>query len=266
MTSVACQRDRLFSIIVLSASQCKKKKKKTTLSLLLKYFFFFLLFPWNSWQVVVLLISRWIFFNEKEKNKKRPWVERKEWRKEGRKEIGAPVISLLHRLLGDVLNGTSERHYFLLLKTEENRCCCLSGPPGSINLFIFPFVRYVKTLLVFLFFFPLPPPVVASWDQMQLTSLNQSDGRWVSVSSSALTSLAALASFSSSGVRGCWRLCCRFSTILSQHHADCAFQFLDCATFFTLPLCWRSPIRDKRHLPVSFEHLLPGCQAFPASL
>lgn len=104
---------------------------------------------------------------------------------------------------------------------------------------------------------------------MQSTSLNQSDGRWVSVSSSVLTSLAALASFSSSGVRGCWRLCCRFSTILSQHHADCAFQFLDCATFFRrlrIPLCWRSPISDKRHLPVSFEHLLPGCQAFPASL
>lgn len=51
--------------------------------------------------------------------------------------------------------------------------------------------------------------------------------------------------------------------------SDCAFQFLDCATFFRrlrIPLCWRSAIRDKRHLPVSFKHLLPGCQAFPASL
>lgn len=51
--------------------------------------------------------------------------------------------------------------------------------------------------------------------------------------------------------------------------SDCAFLFLDCATFFRrlrIPLCWRSAIRDKRHLPVSFKHLLPGCQAFPASL
>lgn len=78
-------------------------------------------------------------------------------KKKIREEIGAAITRFLYWLLGDVLKGASERHYFLVLQTEEK------GLPFRLYRINLPFlllclfILNVKGLLVipsvFLFLF-----------------------------------------------------------------------------------------------------------------